>query len=436
MLNIVKIFSHIILINKINMAFYTSGIKTSILDANFDKTNFQTTFTFMEDTLYLPNLRLLNVGVVGSNEKYNELVGSYGVIRSIALYDGNTLLDQVLECGRWLGWKNFNSSNDSNKNLNNVLSHNALGFTFQGQDTTSPSAKVRSFQEAGSSNTTETTAQKGWLSLKSVMPFLDAHSGGIPTNIYKRLRLVVQYSTDKDNYIKDTTSNYSSIEPVLVADEMVDSSEKSSMMSNYKGVNYVGIEHDRVVVPAVNPTVADKNPKQEKNFLVNGFTNKKVNRMLLVNTPTQQSTWKNGNVNNAYSNMRSVHQLEQPVQVRVNGQNLYPGNGITRPNQRLARLTDTWGTVNSVSNDLHLENASNHFTDIKTLGQLDYQALNLAGRRIQELQVQYSRKGDYDDTPAAIQSQKKLNQQLILNMYGEVQKSVNVSGGRYVLGYL
>ena len=418
------------------MAFYTSGIKTSILDATFDKANFQTEFRFMEDTLYLPNLRLLNVGVLGDNEKYNELVGSYGVIKSIHLYDGNTLLDQVLECGRWLGWKNFNNSNDSNKNLNNVLSNNALGFTFQGQDTSSTDAKVRSFKEAGSSDTTETLAYKGWLSLKSLMPFLDAHSGGIPTNIYKRLRLVVQYSTDKDNYINDTTSNYSSIEPVLVADEMVDSPQKSSMMNSYKGVNYVGIEHDRVVVPPVNPTVGEPNKVQEKNFLVNGFTNKKVNRMLLVNTPTQQSTWKTGNINDPYSNMGSVSQLEQKVQVRVNGQNLYPGNGITRPNQRLARLTDTWGTVNSVSNDLNLEDASNHFTNIKTLGELDYQALNLAGRRVQELQVQYSRTGDYDNTPGTDQRQTKLNQQLILNMYGEVQKSVNVSGGRYVLGYL
>lgn len=410
------------------MSFYTSGLKTNIVDASFDKANFQSVFRFNEDTVYLCNLRLLNVGVTGTTTTYNELTGAYGVIQSISLYDGNVLLDQVLECGRWIGWSNFNKSNTQNKSINNVLSKNALGFSFQD--------KVVSRQASGNIEATEDTTAKSWLSLKSVLPFLDA-SQVLPTNVYKNLRVVVQYTKDKDSYLKDTTgTDYKSLEPILIADEMMDSSTKDEMMKSYKGVNFVGLEHDRVVLNAVTPTAANKNPVQNKSFLVNGFSNKKINRMLFVNTPTQD--YKSAtDTNQAYSNMGSVSQLNQKLQLRVNGMNVYPGEGITRSNQRLARLTDNWGSVNTVSNETYQHDAANHFTDaIGRLGNLDYSGINLAGRRVNELQIQYSRTGQYDDAATAVQTEKTYNQQLIINMYAEVQKTVEVQGERYRVGYM
>ena len=59
--------------------FHTAGIKTSLIDAVYDRTNFRSEFRFDVDKVYLSNARLLGVGVVkvgGAGSSYNKLVGS------------------------------------------------------------------------------------------------------------------------------------------------------------------------------------------------------------------------------------------------------------------------------------------------------------------------------------------------------------------------
>jgi len=79
------------------MTFYTSGLKTVLIDPIFDRANFGSEFRLHPDTVYLPQFRLLNVGVTTAtdNIEYNSLTGSYGLIRSIELLDGNQLIDKV-----------------------------------------------------------------------------------------------------------------------------------------------------------------------------------------------------------------------------------------------------------------------------------------------------------------------------------------------------
>jgi len=111
------------------MAFYTSGLKTVLIDPIFDRTNFRSEFRLHPDTVYLPQFRLLNIGVTTDTDdkEYNSLTGTYGLIRSIELLDGNQLIDKVEQSALWSGFKNYKKDNNYSMSMNSPLSANNMG---------------------------------------------------------------------------------------------------------------------------------------------------------------------------------------------------------------------------------------------------------------------------------------------------------------------
>ena len=94
------------------MSFYTQGLKPHVIDAVHDSTNFRTEFRLKPNTVFLTNWRIANLGAkLGNADIYNPLVGIASVIKSIHIYDGNQLLDQLLEFPLWAGFTSYNQSN-------------------------------------------------------------------------------------------------------------------------------------------------------------------------------------------------------------------------------------------------------------------------------------------------------------------------------------
>lgn len=435
------------------MSFYTSGLKTHIIDPVHDSKNYQTEWRFKSDTAYLANLRLMNVGVtVGgilADKTYNNLVGAASVIQSIHLYDGNQLLDQILEFPTWAGFSAYNQSNQTNEDMNQVLAKNKMGFVYGGSATFGDQKpKLLTAYEGISfpTNALETLTQKAWISLKAILPMLD-NSVYLPTKVFKNLRLVIQYNTNKRQVIADNTAgtgdepSFSTCEPILVADEITDPQKQASINSQYNGVNFLSIEHDRVYVPAIG-----HDETKPETFVPGGFDNKTINRLLIVNTPTDvagkpSAYW--------YNSLGSVAQYNQSIQVRVNGQNIFPKNGITRPNERLALLSDTWGTCNAhigsntvnYSNVDATGNTNGPTMDLNMVGTLDYFGCRI-GQNILELQIDYTRTCKITDPgtganglPNDTVDDNRTLQQLYLNLFAEANKSIKVGGGRYSVLY-
>lgn len=202
-------------------------------------------------------------------------------------------------------------------------------------------------------------------------------------------------------------------------------------MKNYKGVTYDCIEHDRVVLDAI----PGNDTEQERTFNVNGFNNKTLHRLLIVNTPTQTPAPRADETafSQVYGNLGSAAQHNEEIMVRVNGSNKLPRDGLTRPNQRLAMLTDTWGTCNAYpgSNVTWLYNSANTdanqendnagvvLNPLDRIGHLDYCGL-MVNEYINELEVTFKRKSLTNDIT---------KQQLLLNLFGQVRKSVVMKGG-------
>ena len=416
--------------------FHTAGIKTSLIDAVYDKANFRSEFRFDEDKVYLSNARLLNVGVVkvgGAGSSYNKLVGSYGVIKQISLLDGNETLSNMVDFNRYTAFKSFVKKNDENNSIKKFLQKNDMGVVF---NDTASNTRIEGLEDTTAIQTTELATGKGWLSLRECIPFLSA-SQYVPTNVFRNLRLVVEYDTQVSSFASNATLSYSTLEPLLVCDMMVNSKVATQMMMEYKGLSWVDVETDRMVLPEIPNTqfVDDTNPKQQTSFLVNGFNGKSCNRMVLCNVPTGILTYKEGDFYTLYSNMGSMNQYQQSVQVQLNGSNLFT-EPINTPNKRLASLVDNYGDATMPLG----YGTYDGLTDLverplEVLGNTDYTCFSLGGARVQELVIEYSRVGVYD-AGLVLQGQGRFNQRLTLQLFGEVQKRLVMNGkGQYVIAY-
>jgi len=425
------------------MSVYNSNITTRILDPQFDRKNFRTEYRLNAGSVYLSNMRLVDMGYEGSDADsgfYNELLGAF-CANSIQLYDGNKLLDQILEADLYKAFQTFNKSNDESLSVDSYLGQTDYGFavTLDGdswQNFVNQRANPLDIK-VGPTGNTNTVGQKSWFSLKGFLPFLSA-SLYVPTTVFKNLRLVINWKSPQELKKISTLQNlaYNTFEnTALIVDELNEGDAKTAAISNYKGVVFNAIEHDRVVVDEITPT-ADSKETQSKSFLVNGFNNKSVERLIAIQTPNNSTTYTNSlGAHVGGGPVCSMAQLNNTFQWRVNGSNKLPRDGYTRKNQRLAGLVDAMGecALPTGANFVYFPNALQQITydpvtNSPLMSHLDWTAIEIR-EPVRELVVNYSRVGVAGNT--------KLNQQLLLNLFGECTKAISVSSdGSYIVQYL
>ena len=428
------------------MSLYNSTVKTRIIDPVFDRSNFRTEYRLGgTDALYLSNMRLLDMGIsVDKATKLMPLTGAF-CMKSIQMFDGNKLLDQMQEASIYKTFQNFNHTNDSSISVQSYL--DKTDWAFQAETSTSwdaahvpdiPNGLVESVSAQGAIDATEEDEpkQKSWFSLKGFLPFLSA-SLYVPTTVFKDLRLVIQWKSPAElkNLVADRTADPNTYEHTsLVVDEVVSGEGREAALKAYQGIVFKAVEHDSVHVNAIAPA-ADKSVVQPNRFLVNGFNNKTVERLVVVQSPQDQTTWVNGTTTEGLSNQASEAQLNNEFQFRVNGQNVLPRTGYTKKNQRLAALTDSYGECCLIptGNFSYVPRMGNFVSDSSyddaILGGTDYTCVEVR-RPVTEMIVEYNRTG------VAGAGNARINQALRLNLFGECMKSIRVDGGKYVISYL
>ena len=423
------------------MSIYNENVTSRIIDPVFDRQNLRTEWRLQSETCYLSNWRLLNTGILGdASTDLNELLGTLGCIESIHLYDGNELLCQITESSKWNAFKSLNSRNDGNMSVNRYTSHNNIGYIAEGTQTiennlsTTNDIKIVTAQPSTDGvGVTEEASNKSWISLKQMLPFLDA-SLVVPTTLFKKLRLVINWKNPsqlKDVVLDPAVTNLKNLpNPLLVVDEVNDGELKEQYIKGYQGVSFREIEHDRVVMDSVSGLSNTVNTvEQQKNWLVNGFNNKTLHNLVVLTTPTLLSTYNDGTKNLGYCNQGSMSQLNLTSQFRINGQNKLIGNGWNKKNQRLDNLVSTFGDFNIFTgqNQVWLDEGDNCIDEVDSrVGQLDYTGIEI-GERINEFQLTLSRTGVYDNL--------NTSQTLMINLYGEVNKAVQVTGDKYNVFY-
>ena len=412
-----------------------SSIHSRILDPVFDRKNNRVQFNFMPDTLYQSDLRLINIGITSDNadDSPNPILGLLGAIKRVALLDGSTLLDQLVNADLYNSFLNSQKSNDTNSSSTRHLNFNRIGYTTSGVYTVASDQielnqpKINE-QSPNTYSASSMSAKRCWISLKEMLPFL-RNSIVLPTNVYKQLRLVIEYNSPAEmKYLTQATdaNKETSENALLLVEEIGDGDFKEQAMKNYKGVVFRPIEHEAVSAKAVTPTGATE--QQQNNYLVNGFNNKKLIKMVIIQSPETGAIMESGNNTIGYATMASLAQFQSQLQVRVNGSNLLAGQGQSQSttgsgaNRKLAYLNDAWGVSNIVlgQNVPNLNDYSNIVQHVDRVGQQHYLGL-LVDANIQELQINYNRTCVANNAGTG---NDLTNQALTLNIFGEVEKAV------------
>jgi hypothetical protein len=371
------------------MAFYTQNVKTEILNPSFDSSLYRSQFSLTNDTLYMSNLRLLNVGLTGveNTKRYNLVNGVGAIIRNITLYSDNTIIDKVINFADFSAFQQYNKSNQASSDVSKMLVRNGLGFVYERTPSSStspllPPAPItikETFPNAPHTpNASRENTVKGFLNLREVFPILKG-SGGmqfIHTGMLKNMRLVIEYMTagavvDGTGVI-DATS-----QPILVADSVTDPAVAAKFLSEFKQQQWVSSELESVFLPAA---------AQHQKFRLTGAESKLVNSILIQKKGSTA-------VSTLYDSHGSEVQIDEAIQLFVNGAAHLPETGVIAPMQRLALLHDSFGVCNThtCASDLPMYNTADFVDgDFNRCGRLDWFGC-IINKRVTALDLDYTR---------------------------------------------
>lgn len=414
------------------MAFYSGNIRTSILDPRLDKSNKIASFSLDSvDSVYLSNMRLMNIGVTATAADYNAATGAYETIERLTLFDGNTQLAQQIQFPRWAAFKNYHKSNEANRSINHFLNGSGMGYEVKDLDVSgAQSANIEPTNAVKGFTADDGTTFKSWIDLKMFLPLLQAVPF-LPTKVFKNLRLEIEY-----NAAVGTAQNTTA--PILVVDEIMDNETRNSLEKQLTQVDFVQVEHDMIVVDAISDLSANKlTSVQSIQKQVKGFDNKVLNRLLVVKQP-QGAT---AGLSAKMGQLTSYLQHDEKDNLRINGRTLLVGDGLDTTAKSSAMLSDVWGTCNMFLNRLSLDDNADGTKVLGTaaddyLGSQDYRCFRV-GQRIEQMEYVFERTGCFDAAAAGAQTTLPINSQLVLHYFGEVPKRLQVnSDGTYLIAYL
>jgi len=420
------------------MSFYSSSqVKTLYLDPKSFVDGSRAVFELEGHHLaYLPNMRLLNVGVFGTAAPYNDLIGPNAIIERVTLYDGKTKLSERNKYGLYRGFVLHNQKNSALQSVSAQRNLNKIGFQ---QDNLTLRGEF--VLPAIDSNTARNTTNGANVELRQVLPMLNAVSH-LPSDLFPNLRLEVVFNTSAASgvYNNDTHAINGQQIPLLAVDILDDKSVVDKMNKGLaKGINWLEVEHDQVLYPASanGGAAGDQGVEETKNFKLDGFKNKRVERLLLIKEMADTTKYVDTNVVQGFGRYSSIAFFNGKYQYRLNGKNILPDDGIQGDAERLAYMVDTYGdsfaypgsNQNDINSDDVVKDTSNDGT--KIIGQLDYTGVYL-GDHVKDLQVEIRRTGLHDG-----RAFKAETSAVSLHYFGEVAKGLvlNKKGG-YMIAYL
>ena len=455
------------------MAFYSSGqVKTRYIDPKSFMDGSRAVFELKANTsAYLPNMRLLDIGVFGQNEGvYNRLIGAHAIIKDITLYDGSTVLTQIQEYGLYRGFQNQNIDNVKSQSVEQFKSCNNVGL----QKLNSSGLLYDEIRKENT-GTTRANTKGAYVELREVLPMLNSVTH-LPTAIFRNLRLEVNFNIevleqvlmdvtdtitgqmllqvllllmyslmhhlvfqilgiDLEQVLMDVTDTITGqMLPILAVDVLDDKAVVAKMNEGLgNSIVWLETEVDRVSYPA---GVNNATREETKSFKLDGFKGKSLERLLMVKELADINKYKNGNDVLGYGRYQSVALFNEKVQYRVNGRNILSGAGATGAMERLALVVDNYGECFGYPGSAQVDIDSGLIVGLtaangrEKIGNFSYNAIYV-GEKVQDLQITHSRT-NLSDNAARQASNVALN----IVYYGEVRKALIIGNKGYRISYL
>lgn len=407
------------------MAFQLSGnkIKTRIIDPTRFRANVNCEFKLDDvDVSYLPNMRLINLGVTGAvTQTPQDIGGLSNLIHDIRLYDGREEIDSLRYAGQWMSFQQLRDSNSKNVSVNNNLLKSNVGSIIARNSTSIQVLDAADVSENTLNTTESSTKAKAHIDLRELLGSL-SQMNYLDSSVFKNLRLVIEFETDTNFIQHKVGQDMTTIQPALVVDY---TTAPNAPMRN---ISWLAIEHDEYSLPAAAAAAgATSALQQQSNNRINGFNNKSVERLLFVKQYSSNSIYNDGTDIDKFST-GSIANYRESWQFRVNGQNVMP-TAIDSDSKIQVLMADTWGDINAplASNLYNFINKTE--LDEAKVGKFAYAGVTISDY-VKSLDVEHSR-FVLDDT-----SNKKTNSGQRVHVFGEVRKSLVVKGGEYMVSYV
>tara|TARA_R110000764_G_scaffold225200_1_gene314594 strand:- start:269 stop:1522 length:1254 start_codon:yes stop_codon:yes gene_type:complete len=414
---------------------YNGNVETMYLDPVSFVPNGRCAFELDGTKLaYLSNMRLLNLGVVSNTQQdYSQGLGALAFIRNIKLMDARTELSQMRNPAQYLFFKNCNRTNATNKSEDSYLKRNSMGYEVAANDN-----KISREYTGGRADTTPDTTSLAYLDLREVFPILNSLTT-LPTTVFKNLRIEIEFQANAAfQMLGQVDATFDIQRPILAVDivnnqAMVDTAINSLMSAP---ILWQEIETDNYTINAVDTSGeadAGYTARQQSNNNSLGFRGKYVERLLVCKQLVNKLKEQNGQAVLGFGAVASSQALlNEQTQFRVNGKNIFAGfNGINKPNEMLAMVSDEYGSLNAYpgSNLYKWTKQAALNDDGNSGGQQAFSCVRL-GCRVADLQVQIGRDNNRDSDLRA-----PTNDALNVNLYAEVSKMVNVGSNGYRIVY-
>ena len=451
---------------------YSSSVTVHQVEPIYYSANSRVEFRLEPNKMYSSDLILANMGCfkTGTKSTQHQVAGVYGICKSISILDGNVELTSLQNSHLWAGFKQYQHSNQYNESIGPYYCGNLISNGFETRDltekTTGAAATlavtgariVRGTIRTMNTFATSDLSFKGQMKMAEIIDLL-ANMPYIDTSFFKNFRVVIEFHSASDLLLfaqgqqKTVTGGIETIRPFLIAEELT-GPQVDAMMGKMSPIEYTVIEQDLASLDAIVPTAgasaqdSTRTPTQLKTYHVSGFNNKTVEKMLIWKQPTLKGNIQIDSELNGrdigWGAYGSMSFLGEKIQIRVNGRNIYARSGLDKPNQRLAAMVDSWGnsSLAPFANGMTFQapDASPRSETWKIDGNQDCGVQDFIGtdiglEKVQDLQIDFERKGFFADSDAET-AKSKYNSAYNLRIFAEVRKAIIPQASGYNVIYV
>jgi hypothetical protein len=415
--------------------------KTMVIDP-ITHSNARTEIRLDQNRVYKGGLRLGNLGCQITTfdrdfAMYNTASGVLSLIRNIYLFDGNQLLDQLLDAHHMFAFRSFQSKDGtSNKNAFNYnINQQLIGLTncYNVQhDPTEISLRPQFIEmmevsKLAAKDITQTL--RGWLNLNMHFNFLrnmvytvnGQQDNYIDTSVFKSLKIIIEWRPQAElvSCFQGVTTGIAIniLPPELYCDEVYGLSLPQSLQYQFDVY-----EVDKIVL---NPVTMGASALTKAR--VNGFNGKFVKKLLLMNIDPA-SLRDDDEANQSIKCDGSEVYRNELLQLYVNGETLWDYMGIDSDARRVSMLADSWGSMNiPLGSYIYLEQdissvARQAVQDLETY--IGFYGCTIL-KRVTELVVEHARTAsDAANLPF-----------IFMYVWGEVAKQIVINNGSYNIMY-
>lgn len=431
----------------------SNSTKLHLLDptvSNTTRSEFRLPYGHLSSAIHLIDFGVYSAAGTSDEFFYGSRAGVMSAVKSVALYSGAQLLDEVQEINSWAAVQHMLASNSYAEDINRfdlLNGTNASAQTILDTDTQKYTMQPRladyakSYANAAGTYTAEQTLRHDQINIplndegSSAVANLQRYMGLLDSTTVlppiPSLRLVITWNLNATQYLSDSNvagavpiTGITNFRPSLAVEEMLGVPDSGQYQ-----IPYYSVEVERFTVPA-----APNGTAQSINLRSGAFRQHMLQDLTLFNRPSVP-------VNGHRYFEVSLAQYLETIQLVVNGNNWLPDKGLDSPSLKMSYFTDTMGKSNtSIAHYLPKLTATGAiFSDADATNRpssAENATFSVAsvkiGTVIERLEIEYSRTGANNAViaPANVQTEA-----FTLLGFGRVAKLMDIQGGKIRVSY-